>query len=52
MVKQVYGHLGDVRQRSATVEYRVQKHAAILKPRLEALRLKVRCATLARKDAA
>src|SRR2546425_12731851 len=38
MVKQVYGHLGDVRQRSAAVEYRVQKHTAILKPRLEALR--------------
>ncbi len=52
MVKQVYGHLGDVRQRSAAVEYRVQKHAAVLKPRLEALRSKVRSVSLARKDAA
>ncbi len=52
MVKQVYGHLGDVRQRSAAVEYRVQKHATLLKPRLEALRSKVRCGNLARKDAA
>ncbi|HXI65708.1 MAG TPA: site-specific integrase [Gemmatimonadales bacterium] len=52
MVKQVYGHLGDVRQRSAAVEYRVQKHAAILIPRLAALRAKVGCANLARKEAA
>jgi integrase len=52
MVKQVYGHLGDVRQRSAAVEYRVQKHAAILKPRLEALRSMVGCANLARSETA
>ena len=51
MVKQVYGHLGDVRHRSAVVEYRFQKHAAILKARLEALRSKVGCANLARKAA-
>jgi hypothetical protein len=32
-------------------EYRVEKRAAILKPRLETLRSKVGCANLARKDA-
>jgi integrase len=38
MVRQVYGHLGDVRHRAGVVEYRVEQHAATLKDRLAALR--------------
>jgi integrase len=38
MVRKVYGHLGQVRHRAETVEYRVQQHAAKLGARLEALR--------------
>jgi len=38
MVKQVYGHLGEVRHRAAVVEYRVDQHAAKLADRLAALR--------------
>jgi hypothetical protein len=30
MVRRVYGHLGQVRQRSEAVEYRVEQHAAKL----------------------
>jgi integrase len=36
MVRKVYGHLGEVRQRSAVLEYRVEQHAAKLGDRLEA----------------
>jgi hypothetical protein len=38
MVCKVYGHLGEVRQRSAVVEYRAEAHATKLGVRLEALR--------------
>jgi integrase len=38
MVRKVYGHLGEVRQRSAVVEYRAEAHATKLGVRLEALR--------------
>ncbi len=38
MVRKVYGHLGQVRQRSAVVEYRAEAHATKLGVRLEALR--------------
>lgn len=37
MVKQVYGHLGEVRHRAEVVEYRVEQHRARLGERLEAL---------------
>jgi len=37
MVRRVYGHLGQVRHRSAVVEYRVQQFADKLGVRLEAL---------------
>ena len=37
MVRNVYGHLGQVRHRAETVEYRVEQHAAKLGVRLEAL---------------
>jgi integrase len=37
MVRKVYGHLGEVRQRSAVLEYRVEQHTAKLGDRLEAL---------------
>jgi integrase len=38
MVRNVYGHLGQVRHRAEAVEYRVEQHAAKLEARLEALR--------------
>jgi len=38
MVRKVYGHLGQVRHRSAAVEFRVDQHAIKLGARLEALR--------------
>lgn len=38
MVRNVYGHLGQVRRRADVVEYRVEHHAAKLGERLEALR--------------
>jgi integrase len=37
MVRRVYGHLGQVRHRSETVEYRIEQHATKLKGRLEGL---------------
>src|SRR5690349_1046973 len=37
MVRRVYGHLGQVRQRAEIVEYRVEPYAAILGHRLRAL---------------
>src|SRR5206468_3053390 len=37
LVRKVYGHLGNVRHRSETVEYRVEQHAATLRDRLAAL---------------
>ncbi len=39
MVRRVYGHLGQVRHRSAVVEYRVEQHRERLAERLEALGL-------------
>ncbi|MGH2611367.1 MAG: tyrosine-type recombinase/integrase, partial [Tepidiformaceae bacterium] len=39
MVRRVYGHLGQVRQRIDVVEYRVEPYAAILGDRLAALRV-------------
>lgn len=36
-MRKVYGHLGQVRHRSESVEYRVEQHAAKLGERLEAL---------------
>lgn len=39
MVRRVYGHLGQIRHRAEVVEYRVAQHEAVLKERLEALRL-------------
>jgi hypothetical protein len=38
MVRKVYGHLGQVRQRSAVLEYRAEAFADRLGARLEALR--------------
>jgi hypothetical protein len=38
MVRRVYGHLGQVRHRSESVEYRIEQHATKLGSRLEALR--------------
>jgi integrase len=38
MVRRVYGHLGQVRHRSETVEYRVEQHVTKLGTRLERLR--------------
>lgn len=38
LVDRVYGHLGDVRHRSETVEYRVEQHEDALGERLVALR--------------
>lgn len=38
LVKRVYGHLGEVRHRSAFVEYRVGQHMAKLKDRLQLIR--------------
>jgi integrase len=37
LVRRIYGHLGDVRHRSDSVEYRVDQHAAVLGDRLVAL---------------
>ena len=37
LVNRVYGHLGNVRHRSETVEYRIEQHAARLGERLRAL---------------
>jgi hypothetical protein len=37
MVRKVYGHLGQVRQRSAVLEYRVEQHVAKLGDRLQVL---------------
>ncbi len=37
-MRRVYGHLGQVRQRSDVVEYRVEQYAAKLGERLAALR--------------
>ena len=51
MVEQVHGHLGDVRQRGAVVEYRVTKHRAILKARLTEMLERSGSANLARKAA-
>jgi len=34
MIEKVYGHLGQVRHRSAVVEYRVQQHRRVLRGRL------------------
>ena len=34
MIERVYGHLGQVRHRSAVVEYRVQQHRKVLRGRL------------------
>jgi len=39
MVRRVYGHLGQVRQRIEVVEYRVEPYAAILGHRLAAVRV-------------
>ena len=39
MVRRVYGHLGQVRQRTEVVEYRVEPYAAILGDRLAAVRV-------------
>ncbi len=39
MVRRVYGHLGQVRQRIEVVEYRVEPYAAILGDRLAAVRV-------------
>jgi len=50
MIREVYGHLGSIRVRSEAVEYRVQKHRAILKARLTAM-LRSGCAKGARNDA-
>jgi integrase len=38
LVREVYGHLGDVRHRAAVVEYRVEQHVAELTQRLALLR--------------
>jgi hypothetical protein len=38
MVKRVYGHLGQVRDRSDVIEYRVEQHARVLGERLAAVR--------------
>ena len=38
LVNRVYGHLGDVRHRSANVEYRVEQHKQKLGPKLQLLR--------------
>lgn len=38
LVKRVYGHLGEVRHRSAAVEYRVDQHKAKLRDRLRLIR--------------
>ena len=37
MVQRVYGHLGQVRDRSEVVEYRIENHRAVLADRLTAL---------------
>ncbi len=37
LVKRIYGHLGDVRQRSEAVEYRVGDYREVLAERLEQL---------------
>jgi predicted LPLAT superfamily acyltransferase len=37
MVQHVYSHLGSVRHRSETVEYRIEQHRKVLAKRLEAL---------------
>lgn len=37
LVKRIYGHLGEVRHRSETVEYRVEQHRDVLGERLTAL---------------
>jgi integrase len=38
MVDRVYAHLGEVRHRSETVEYRFEQHSERLAPRLEKMR--------------
>jgi len=38
MVRNVYGHLGQVRHRTDVVEYRVEQYVAKLEARLTALR--------------
>ncbi len=35
MIERVYGHLGEVRHRAATVEYRVSQHRRVLRGRLQ-----------------
>jgi integrase len=37
LVEEVYGHLGEIRHRSAEVEYRVEQHEERLRERLGAL---------------
>lgn len=39
LVRRIYGHLGAVRHRSETVEYRVEQHAAILREPLARLKV-------------
>ena len=38
LVKRVYGHLGEVRDRAEVVEYRVKQHKAKLGTRLQLLK--------------
>jgi hypothetical protein len=38
MVERVYSHLGQVRQRSEVIEYRIEQHEEALVERLTALR--------------
>lgn len=37
LVNQIYGHLGNVRHRSETVEYRIEQHLDLLGDRLQRL---------------
>lgn len=37
LVRRIYGHLGEVRQRSEVVEYRIEQHEERLKARLALL---------------
>lgn len=38
MIEKTYGHLGTIRQRAPAVEYRADRHAAILGQRLATVR--------------
>jgi hypothetical protein len=37
LVKRIYGHLGEMRQRDEVVEYRIEQHEVRLRERLERL---------------